>query len=67
MALLDTKLVKKFLEMLEVDFRKTREYTRKNGMKKENRLANCSEITISKLSIQNLNDFCNQKVQVFSI
>lgn len=67
MALLDTKLVKKFLEMLEIDFRKTREYTRKNGMTKENRLANCSEITISKLSIQNLNDFCNQKVQVFSI
>ena len=35
MVLLDTELVKKFLEMLEVDFRKTREYDRRNGMKKE--------------------------------
>jgi CRISPR-associated endonuclease Cas1 len=36
MILLDTDLVKKFLEMLEVDFRKTRQYERKNGMRKEN-------------------------------
>lgn len=44
MVLLDTELVKKFLEMLEVDFRKTREYDRRNGMKKENGLSNCAEI-----------------------
>jgi CRISPR-associated protein Cas1 len=62
MVLLDTELVKKFLEMLEVDFRKTREYARRNGMKKENGLSNCSEITIAKLTIQNLSDFCNGKI-----
>ena len=67
MVLLDTKLVQKFLEMLEVDFRKTREYARRNGMKKENGMANCSEITIAKILIQNLSDFCNGKIDDFSI
>ena len=67
MVLLDTELVKKFLEMLEVDFRKTREYDRRNGMKKENGLSNCSEITIAKLTIQNLSDFCNGKINEFKM
>ncbi|MEX0861589.1 CRISPR-associated endonuclease Cas1 [Nitrosopumilus sp.] len=67
MVLLDTELVKKFLEMLEVDFRKTREYDRKNGMKKENGLSNCAEITIVKIVIQNLSDFCNGKSDEFRI
>lgn len=67
MVLLDTELIKKFLEMLEVDFRKTREYTRKNGMKKENGLSNCTEITIAKISIQNLSNFCNGKIDNFTI
>jgi CRISP-associated protein Cas1 len=67
MVLLDTELVKKFLEMLEVDFRKTREYDRKNGMKKENGLSNCAEITIAKISVQNLSDFCNGKIDEFRI
>ena len=67
MVLLDTELVKKFLEMLEVDFRKTREYARRNGMKKENGMANCSEITIVKISIQNLSNFCNGKIDEFRI
>ncbi len=67
MVLLDTGLVQKFLEMLEVDFRKTREYDRKNGMKKENGLSNCAEITIAKISIQNLSDFCNEKIDEFNV
>jgi CRISP-associated protein Cas1 len=67
MVLLDTELVQKFLEMLEVDFRKTREYERRNGMKKENGLSNCAEITITKISIQNLSDFCNGKSDEFRI
>jgi len=67
MVLLDTELVKKFLEMLEVDFRKTRQYKRKNGMRKENGLSNCAEITIAKISIQNLSDFCNGKIDEFRI
>ncbi len=67
MVLLDTALVQKFLEMLEVDFRKTREYARKNGMKKENGLSNCAEITIVKISIHNLSDFCNGKSDEFRI
>ena len=67
MVLLDTELVKKFLEMLEVDFRKTREYDRRNGMKKENGLSNCTEITIVKITIQNVSDFCNGKSITFTI
>jgi hypothetical protein len=67
MVLLDTELVKKFLEMLEVDFRKTRQYKRKNGMRKENGLSNCAEIMIAKISIQNLSDFCVGKNQEFKI
>ena len=49
--LLDTELVKKFLEMFEVEFRKTREYERRNGIKEKNGLSNCAEITIAKLPI----------------
>ena len=67
MVLLDTELVKKFLEMLEVDFRKTREYNRRNGMKKENGLSNCAEITIAKIVIQNLSGFCNGEISTFLI
>jgi len=67
MVLLDTELVKKFLEMLEVDFRKVREYDRNNGVKKVNGLSNCTEITIAKISIQNLSDFCIGKKQEFKI
>jgi len=67
MVLLDTELVKKFLEMLEVDFRKVREYDRNNGVKKINGLSNCAEITIAKISIQNLSDFCVGKKQEFKI
>ena len=67
MVLLDTELIQKFLEMLEVDFRKTRQYQRKNGLKKANGLANCSEITIAKISIENLSDFCNGKIDEFRI
>jgi CRISP-associated protein Cas1 len=67
MVLLDTELVKKFLEMLEVDFRKTREYNRKTGLRKENGMSNCSEITIAKISIQNLSGFCNGKIDEFRI
>lgn len=59
--------MQKFLEMLEVNFRKTREYERRNGMKKENGLSNCAEITIAKISIQNLSDFCNGKIDKFKI
>ena len=36
-------------------------------MKKENGLSNCSEITIAKISIQNLSDFCNCKNEEFLI
>ena len=53
--------------MLEVDFRKTRQYERKNGMKKDNGLSNCAEITIAKISIQNLSDFCIGKSEEFRI
>ncbi len=67
MVLLDTELIQKLLEMLEVDFRKTRQYQRKNGLKKENGLSNCSEITIAKISIENLSDFCNGKIEEFII
>jgi CRISPR-associated protein Cas1 len=67
MVLLDTELVKKFLEMLEVDFRKTREYERRNGMKKENGLSNCAEITIAKIVVQNLAEYCLGKQKEFRI
>ena len=67
MVLLDTELIQKFLEMLEVDFRKTRQYQRKNGLKKANGLSNCSEITIAKISIENLSDFCKCKIDEFRI
>lgn len=51
MVLLGTKLVKKFLEMIEVDFRKTRGNTRRNW------IPNYIEIIIAKIVIVNLSDF----------
>ena len=50
MVLLGTKLVKKFLEMIEVDFRKTRGNTRRNW------IPNYIEIIIAKIVIVNLSD-----------
>jgi len=36
-------------------------------MKKDNGLSNCAEITIAKITIQNLSDFCNGKLHEFRI
>ena len=67
MVVMDCRLINKFLEMLEMDFHKTREYEYTFGIKKRNGLSNCQEIIIAKIAVQNLADFCTGKQKTFSI
>jgi len=58
---LDSDLIRRFLEMLERTFQSERLYKFKHGLKMKNGMSMCQEITIVKIIIQNfankLNDF----------
>jgi CRISP-associated protein Cas1 len=56
--ILDSSLIGKFLEMLERKFQSERPYKFRHGLKRADGLSMCQEITIAKISIQNLADFC---------
>ena len=66
-VVLSSELKRKFLEKLERNFQKEREYKFKFARSKKNGLNNCQEITIAKIAVQNLADFCIGKVKVFEI
>ena len=56
-----------FLEKLERNFQKEREYKFKHARSKKNGLNNCQEITIAKIAVQNLADYCKGKQNTFTI
>lgn len=56
-VVLDTSLIKRFLEILERTFQKERPYKFKHGRKMKNGLSMCQEITIAKISVHELIDF----------
>ena len=62
------ELIKNFLELLERTFQKERRYeSRFGGAKTKDGLRSCQEITIAKICVQNLADYCIGKSNSFSI
>lgn len=59
--ILDDDLIRRFLEMLERKFQSERLYKFKHGIKRRDGLSMCQEITIAKISVQTLADYCSAK------
>ena len=55
---LDTDLIRRFLKLLSAKFDSRMLYKSKQGLKRADGLAMCKEITIAKIDIQNLADYC---------
>lgn len=66
-VILDYDLIKRFLELLERTFQKERRYAFRHGAKTKDGLKSCQEITIVKIAVQNLADFCLEKKNHFVI
>ena len=58
-------LIRIFLETLERTFQKERPYKFKHGKQRSNGLLMCQEITIAKLTVQSLADYCCQNSKSF--
>jgi len=57
-VVLDSELIRKFLEVLERVFQKERKYDYKFGLKTKDGLKSVQEITVAKIMIQNLAEYC---------
>jgi CRISPR-associated protein Cas1 len=57
---LDSSLIQRFLDILERKFLSERPYKFGHGMKREDGMSMCQEITIAKLYVKNLIDFCEK-------
>jgi len=60
-VVLSDRIKKNFLERLEREFQKERECDFKHGRMKENGMSMCQEITIAKIAVQNLAQYCIQE------
>ena len=60
-VVLEYDLIRKFLELLERVFQKERRYDYKFGLKSKDGLKSVQEITIAKITVQNLAEFCLDK------
>ncbi len=58
-------LIRVFLEVLERTFQKERPYKFRHGKQRSNGLMNCQEVTIAKLTVQSLADYCCQSSKSF--
>ena len=67
MIVLEYDLIRKFLELLERIFQKERRYDYKFGLKTKDGLKLVQEITITKITVQNLADYCLGKTNNFNI
>jgi CRISPR-associated protein Cas1 len=56
--ILDTSLIRRFLELLERKFQTERPYKFKHGIQRRDGLSMCQELTITKINVQKLADFC---------
>ena len=59
-VVLDNNLIQRFLELLERTFQKERKYEFKHGAKTRDGLKSVQEITIAKIAVQNLADYCTK-------
>ena len=66
-VVLEYDLIRRFLEMLERTFQTKRRYAFRHGAKTKDGLKSCQEITIAKITVQNLADYCIGKQSAFSI
>lgn len=64
---MDYSLIKRFLERLERTFQMERRYDFRHGMKTSDGLKNVQEITIGKITVQNLAEYCTSKTNEFGI
>ena len=64
-VVLDSELIRRFLEVLERTFQKERKYDYKFGLKTRDGLKSVQEITVAKIMIQNLAEFCLGKKNYF--
>ena len=55
---MDSGLIQKFLEILERKFLSERPYKFKHGVKREDEMSMCQEITIVKLYVEQLLNSC---------
>ncbi len=55
---MDSDLIRRFLEILERTFQTERLYKLKHGVKMKNGMSMCQEITIVKNFVQKLSDYC---------
>jgi CRISPR-associated protein Cas1 len=60
-VVMDYNLIRRFLELLERTFQSERRYDFKHGMKTSDGLKSCQEITIAKIYVQKLADYCIEK------
>ena len=61
-VVLDTNLIIRFLKLLPSKFYSERPYKSRHGLKRADGLAMCQEITIAKIDIQNLAEYCIGKM-----
>jgi len=66
-VVLEYDLIRKFLELLERTFQKERRYQYRHGAFTKDGLKSVQEITIAKIAIQNLSEYCIKKQITFSI
>jgi len=66
-VVLEYDLIRKFLELLERTFQKERRYQYRHGAFTKDGLKSVQEITIAKIMVQNLAEFCTGKQKEFRI
>ena len=66
-VVLEYDLIRKFLELLERTFQKERRYEFRHGSKTKDGLKSVQEITIAKILVQNLAEYCIGKQNTFQI
>jgi len=64
-VVLEYDLVRRFLEMLERQFQQEIRYEFRHGKKTKDGLKLVQEITIAKIMVQNLAEYCNKKLKIF--
>ena len=55
---MDYSLIKRFLEILERTFQQERRFEFRHGAKTSDGLKNVQEITVAKIMVQNLAEYC---------
>ena len=64
-VVLEYDLIRKFLELLERNFQKERRYDFRHGSKTKDGLKSVKEITVAKILVQNLAEYCTGKQTAF--